>query len=64
MEPVTKYFALFMSLIYVAFGAIIAWGSSSVFNKVPTKYSLPMGIILIAYGLFRGYRVYQKHFTN
>ncbi|HLZ16060.1 MAG TPA: hypothetical protein VKQ08_03435 [Cyclobacteriaceae bacterium] len=63
MDSVIKYFAAFMCLAYVLLGAAMIWGSKEVFN-VPNKYSLPMGSILMAYGVFRGYRIYQKYFAK
>jgi len=62
MEAVSKYFSALMSVIYVLVGAGLAWGTG--FFRVPSAYALPMGIFLILYGLFRGYRVYQKYFSR
>lgn len=63
MESVIKYFALFMSLIYVMIGSVMI-GGSPLLNNIPRKYSLILGGAMIVYGLFRGYRVYQKYFTS
>jgi len=63
MESVIKYFALFMSLIYLMLGAVMI-GGSPIFNGIPRKYTLIMGGAMIVYGLFRGYRVYQKYFAS
>jgi hypothetical protein len=56
-----KYFAALMCVLYVILGSVMIWGSPTVFSS---KYSLPMGSLLIAYGLFRGYRIYQKYFIK
>ncbi len=63
MEAVTKYFALFMSLIYLMLGAVMI-GGSPFFSNIPRKYTLIMGVIMVVYGLFRGYRTYQKYFSS
>jgi hypothetical protein len=63
MFSVVKYLAVLMCLVYVLLGAGLIWGSRDVFT-VPSRYSLPMGSILIAYGLFRGYRIYLKYFVK
>ena len=63
METVTKYFALFMSLMYLMLGAVMLSGSPF-FSSIPRKYTLIMGGLMIVYGLFRGYRTYQKYFSN
>ncbi|GHN01310.1 hypothetical protein WSM22_27990 [Cytophagales bacterium WSM2-2] len=63
MEAVVKYFSLFMCVLYLLIGAAMITGSS-LFNNVPRRYALVMGAIMIVYGLFRGYRVYSKYFTN
>ncbi len=52
-----------MCLVYVLLGAGLIWGSQEVFH-VTSAYSTPMGAILIVYGFFRGYRIYQKYFTK
>jgi hypothetical protein len=63
MLSVVKYVAALMCVVYILFGAAIVWGSKEIFN-IQSKYALPMGTILIAYGLFRGYRVYLKYFVK
>lgn len=52
-----------MSLIYVMIGSVMI-GGSPLLNNIPRKYSLILGGAMIVYGLFRGYRVYQKYFTS
>jgi hypothetical protein len=52
-----------MCVVYMLLGAALIWGPKEVFN-LQSKYSTPVGSILIAYGLFRGYRVYQKYFIK
>jgi hypothetical protein len=63
MISVVKYFAALMCVVYVILGAGIIWAPKDIINS-PSKYSVPMGTILIAYGLFRGYRIYLKYFTK
>jgi hypothetical protein len=63
MNSATKYFALFMSLIYLMLGAALL-ANSPFFATVPRKYTLIFGGLMIVYGLFRGYRTYQKYFTG
>jgi len=63
MLSVVKYFAALMCVVYLFLGMALIWGPEEIFN-VHSKYALPMGSILIAYGFFRGYRVYQKYFTK
>lgn len=63
MESVTKYFALFMSLVYLMLGAVLL-ANSPFFAGVPRRYTLILGGFMIVYGLFRGYRTYQKYFAS
>ncbi|MBS1682485.1 MAG: hypothetical protein JST48_12300 [Bacteroidetes bacterium] len=63
MQSVVKYFALFMCLVYIMLGAAMASGSP-LFNNISRKYTLALGCIMIVYGLFRGYRVFQKYFSS
>jgi len=41
-------------------GIAILWRSEQLF-RIPSTYSIPLGTILIAYGIIRGYRVYQRN---
>lgn len=52
-----------MCVVYVLLGAAMIWGPAELFHA-PAKYTLPMGAILIAYGFFRGYRIYLKYFVK
>jgi hypothetical protein len=63
MNAVPKYFALFMSLIYLMLGAVML-ADSPFFHNVSRKYTIVLGILMIVYGLFRGYRTYQKYFAG
>jgi hypothetical protein len=60
---VVKYLGLLMAVVYIGVGGLIIMGPSAQFN-IPDKYTLPLGSLLLAYGLFRGYRVYAKYFTK
>ena len=59
-QVILKYFQGFMALVYVLLGIAIFWKSEQLFN-IPGSYSVPLGTILIAYGIIRGYRVYQRN---
>jgi hypothetical protein len=63
MESTIKYFALFMSLIYLMLGAVLL-ANSPFFATVPRTYTLILGGFMVVYGLYRGYRTYQKYFTG
>lgn len=56
-----KYFEVFMCVIYATLGIAVLLMSQELFT-IPAVYSIPLGSTLIAYGIFRGYRVYQKYF--
>ena len=61
LQVVMKYFEMLMSLLYVALGIGIL-SKSDALALLPKKIAIPLGCILIAYGLFRGYRVYRRYF--
>ena len=54
---------MIMSVVYVAVGVLVVWRAVDLFH-IPNQYSMPLGSMLIAYGLFRTYRVYQKYFKR
>ena len=62
-ESVMKYFGILMALVYVAAGIAVLLQSHDLFN-IPPLYAVPLGISLIGYGAFRGYRLYQKYFQH
>lgn len=49
-------FGIFMILFYIAVGLLFIFQVFTVFN---TTLSVICGAILIAYGIFRGYRMYR-----
>lgn len=51
-----KYFAIVMAFIYIALGIFLL-----VQDKFNLAYKIPLGIVLIAYGLFRAFSTYQKY---
>ncbi len=61
LQAIMKYFEVFMSIIYALLGIAILWKSQELFT-IPAAYSIPLGSTLIAYAIFRGYRVYRKYF--
>lgn len=62
-NSVMKYMSVAMAALYVATGVAILWDASWLFNT-PRHYGLPLGSIMIVYGVFRGYRTFQKHYQK
>lgn len=58
-----KYFGISMSIIYVTTGVAVIVTSRDL-SAIPKPYVVPLGIGLLAYGIFRGYRLYQKYFKH
>lgn len=58
-----KYLGISMAVIYVTTGVAVIV-SSRESSAIPKPYVVPLGIGLLAYGIFRGYRLYQKYFKN
>mgnify|MGYP003422379659 FL=1 len=50
-----KFFAILMAFIYIALGIFLL-----VQQKFNLAYKIPLGIVLIVYGLFRAFSTYQK----
>ena len=51
-----------MSLLYIGLGIVVLWNRETI--NLPKLYSISLGVLLIAYGTFRTYRIYQKYFGN
>ena len=58
-----KYFNLFMTLVYPAFGIYILVSSPEQI-ALDSKTKVILGIILIFYGIFRFFRTYQRYYRN
>jgi hypothetical protein len=58
-----KYFSLFMTLVYPAFGLYLILSSPQQLDLHP-QVKLILGIVLILYGIFRFYRTYTRYFKN
>ena len=63
LNAVMKYVGMVVAIVYVVMGIAIALRSKEIFN-LSENYSLALGAILIAYGIYRGYRVFAKHFQK
>ena len=62
-DVVMKYVGMFMASIYVAAGIMVLSRSRELFN-IPQQYIVPLGIALTAYGIYRGFLIYQKYFRK
>ncbi|HYG21069.1 MAG TPA: hypothetical protein VD816_19165 [Ohtaekwangia sp.] len=62
-EAVVKYLAGAMAVLYIGIGTAILLRAADFFN-LPHRYSWMLGLLLIFYGIFRGYKVYQRYFKN
>lgn len=60
---IMKGLEIVMAIVYIAMGILVIWRSTDMFN-IPHNYILPLGISLIAYGIFRVYRIYSRHFRK
>ena len=58
-NDIMKYIGIVMALLYVGLGIAVLVSPGNLFN-IPSKYIFPLGTLLIVYGLFRAYRIYQK----
>jgi hypothetical protein len=63
METIMKYLGMVMAVLYLIIGIVVLQNDSRLF-RLPESYSLIFGIVLILYGLFRGYRIYQRYYRK
>jgi hypothetical protein len=59
VEIVMKYFGIIMAVFYVAAGIAVLLRLYGNLN-IPKHFAVPLGIVLIAYGAFRGYNIFKK----
>lgn len=58
-EVVFIVIAVLMSLVYCGLGVVFFLGKFKIFETMPIL-NIVFGVAFVAYGLFRGWRVYQK----
>jgi hypothetical protein len=63
LSAALKYLGISMAIIYVTTGVAVIVSSRNL-SAIPKPYVVPLGMGLMAYGIFRGYRLYQKYFKN
>lgn len=55
-----KYLGLAMAVIYVGAGiTVLIRGGNAL--RIPPHYTIPLGIVLIAYGAYRGYSSFKNY---
>lgn len=57
-----KYFALTMSVVYVLAGLMILF--TTFLSPEITRFRVPLGIVLVVYGVVRGFMWRQKQARN
>lgn len=57
-----KYFALTMSVVYLLAGCMILF--TDFLSPEITRFRLPLGIVLVVYGIIRGFMWRQKQARN
>jgi hypothetical protein len=63
MQRVFQYFGIAMGLVYLTVGLAIILGANNLFH-IPDQFSMGVGIILIAYGVYRTYRIYKAYMKD
>lgn len=62
MDMVIKYFAVIMAAAYIGIGVALITRSGLI--NIDGVYALPLGIILIAYGIVRAFKIFQRYFQK
>lgn len=63
LKTFLKAFSLIMALVYIAVGLWFLLSARQSY-VVPHVHVLPLGFILVAYGLYRAYVNYKKFFKQ
>lgn len=61
LESAMKYFGALLVVAYVMVGLGMLVRPDGLFD-IPPTWALPLGSMLVVYGVYRGYRFYQKYF--
>lgn len=57
-----KYFALTMSVVYLLAGCMILF--TNFLSPEISRFRIPLGLVLVAYGVIRGFMWRQKQARN
>ncbi len=60
MNNLMFIFKMLMSLVYIAIGVSLLFRTEGIGELIPATYTPVLGILIILYGLFRGYRTYTS----
>ena len=63
LDKAMKYLGILTTIVYIGLGIVVLITSNR-FLPIPERYILPLGSLLIVYGLFRAYRVYHSIFKE
>lgn len=56
-----KYLGIVMALVYVGAGIALLVRSSDENLPIPGHFTIPLGIVMIAYGAFRAYNTVKRY---
>jgi hypothetical protein len=59
-KMVSLIFGIVMVVLYIGLGTTIIFYPPGFLN-LPGSYSTALGIMLIVYGIFRAYKIYQRY---
>jgi uncharacterized protein YacL len=62
-QLIAKSFGAIMVVLYMVIGTTIIFRAPEMRN-IPEVYAVVIGVLLILYGFFRGYKLYRKHFSD
>jgi hypothetical protein len=60
---VSKGFGIVMVILYVFLGITIIFKAVDI-GSIPQNYARVFGVMLILYGIFRGYKLYSRYFSK
>ena len=56
-----KVFGIIVVVLYFILGTTFIFYTP---ERIPEQYAKPFGVLLFAYGFFRGYKYYRKYFSR
>ena len=60
-DAIGKVFGVIMVVLYFILGTTFIFYTP---ERIPEQYAKPFGVLLFAYGFFRGYKYYRKYFSR
>jgi hypothetical protein len=63
INVINKGFGIVMVILYIVLGITIIFRAVDI-GTIPQDYARAFGVMLLFYGMFRGYKLYRRYYSG